>query len=151
MSHRIYPPHFPRFDGEPTRDRFRVDGVGEMGEGLITLVDFSPGDLVMRFHGIIRNTQTLYTLQERPGVYIDDPWVSGKVIHHCDPNCDVDVAARTFTANRPIAAGDLITMDYDTTEDELFRAFHCHCGAKQCRGRIAGARHALQRSGVEIG
>jgi hypothetical protein len=29
-------------------------------------------------------------------------------------------------------------MDYETTEDELFRAFNCACGSVSCRGQIKG-------------
>lgn len=137
---RFYPASVPTSAHEATQDRFAIRRLGTCGEGLVTLVDIPARALAFQFWGTLRSDQTLFTLQERPGVYVHDPWVMGKVIHCCEPNCDVDVAARTFVANRPIAAGELITMDYETTEDELYRAFHCKCGAPSCRGYIAGAR-----------
>jgi hypothetical protein len=35
-------------------------------------------------------------------------------------------------------AGELLTMDYDETEDILFRAFQCCCGSTRCRGTVGG-------------
>jgi hypothetical protein len=62
----------------------------------------------------------------------------GKVLHSSEPNMSCDMSTRTFTAIEPIAAGACITMDYEQTEDILFRAFQCACGAPTCRGLIAG-------------
>ena len=136
---RFYPDSMPRFADEPTRDRFDIRPISDgAGEGIVALVDFAPGDVVFRFSGFLMQEQTLFTLQVEPGVYIHDPYFMGKTLHSCDPNCDVDMRTRTFTARRHIRAGDLVTMDYDQTEDMLWRAFDCGCGAASCRGRIAG-------------
>lgn len=129
------------FAYEPTQDRVKVitthDG---KGEGLQAVVGFQRGDIVFTFTGTIVSEQTLYTLQIEPGKYLSDPLVMGKVLHACDPNMDCDMRTLTFTARRDIAAGEMLTMDYETTEDELFRPFFCGCGAASCRGWIRGRR-----------
>lgn len=108
------------------------------GEGVVSKTFFGKGELIFRFDGTVLNHQTLYTLQKRPGVYIEDPFFVGKILHSCDPNTTVDMDNQTFWATRDIQSGDFITMDYESTEDQLFRSFHCQCGSHHCRGHIVG-------------
>lgn len=136
-SNRFYT-FSPPFPNEPTRDRFKVIHSESTGEGLISLVDIEPGEVVFTFAGQILDYQTLYTLQIEPGRYIDDPLVMGKVLHSCDPNMICSMKYLTFWARKPIKAGDYLYMDYETTEDELYRHFNCCCGADNCRGLIRG-------------
>lgn len=136
---KLYPADLPSYAHEPTRRDFAVTRVGDHeGEGLQALRDFAVGEIVFVFTGWVMNEITQYTLQFQPGVHIHDPYVMGKVLHSCDPNMACDMATRTFRAVRPIRAGDLVTMDYETTEDVLFRPFECSCDAENCRGMIRG-------------
>lgn len=138
---RFYPEALPPFEHEPTTDRFEIRQISEdSGQGIVALVDFEPGDVVFRFTGFVLAEQTLFTLQAQPGLFVHDPFFMGKTLHSCDPNCDVDMATRTFTARRTIRAGDIVTMDYEQTEDVLWRPFMCGCGAADCRGWIRGRR-----------
>lgn len=137
---RYYSPLSPPFAYEPTRDRVEVVGADGKGEGLRAVIPFQQGEIVFRFHGPLVHEQTLYTLQLSPGCYISDPLVMGKVLHSCDPNMHCEMSTQTFTATRQIKAGEFLTMDYETTEDELYRAFHCGCGASVCRGFIRGRK-----------
>ena len=131
----------PAFAYEPTRDRVRVISTHDgKGEGLQAVTGFHQGDIVFTFHGPVVNEQTLYTLQIEPGQYLSDPLVMGKVLHACDPNMSCDMRTLTFTARRNIAPGEMLTMDYESTEDELFRPFYCGCGAASCRGWIRGRK-----------
>ena len=136
---RFYPAELPPFANEPTRDRFAIHDFGErIGEGVVTLADFRAGDTVFAFTGYLVPAPTKFTLQVAPGVHVHDPYFMGKVLHHCDPNCSVQMNRRLFVARRPILRGEAITMDYDETEDHLHRAFECDCGAPNCRRTISG-------------
>lgn len=138
-GNRYYASISQPFANEPTRDRVRVISTADgKGEGLQAMTDFRAGEVVFVFTGSVTNEQTLYTLQIEPGKYLSDPIVMGKVLHSCDPNMSCDMRTLTFTARRDIRAGDMLTMDYETTEDELFRSFYCGCGASNCRGWIRG-------------
>jgi len=64
--------------------------------------------------------------------------IAGYVQHSCDPNCRVSETALLFICKLDIKAGDMIQMDYEETEDELFKAFECSCGSPVCRGSILG-------------
>jgi hypothetical protein len=145
---RFYPRETRRFAGEPSRLDFAIRPIGgAKGEGLVALRGFAAGELVFAFTGTIVREITQYTLQLSADRHIHDPYVMGKVLHHCAPNCHVDMARQTFIAIRPIAAGDLVTMDYCETEDTLFKPFTCHCGAPECRGVIGGRRAAAVKRG----
>lgn len=135
---RFYPEHIAAFDFEPTKDKIALIQDPAFGEGLIALQPVSKGEIVFRFTGEFSNEITLFSLQVRPGLHVIDPYVMGKVLHSCDPNMSADMSTLTFTATRNIAVGEYLTMDYDTTEDVLFRPFECHCGAENCRGIISG-------------
>jgi hypothetical protein len=89
-------------------------------------------------NGTLSTEMTLHSLQMAPGLHLDDPYLAGKVLHSCEPNSWLDVETRIYFATRDIAAGELLTMDYDETEDILFRSFECCCGSTRCRGTIGG-------------
>lgn len=132
---RFYPESVPPFPHEPSPSHFEIRAIGnEVGEGIVALKAFEAGQIVFGFTGFYLSQQTLFTLQVEPGLFIHDPFFMGKVLHRCDPNCSVDMKRCEFTARRPIMPGEWITMNYEQTEDELFRAFVCVCGAVPCEG-----------------
>ena len=140
-SQRFYPEQLPRFPYEPTRDRFSISSLGnDVGEGVRSLVSFRPGDVVFGFTGFFSNEVTLFSLQLSEGLHLHDPYFYGKLLHSCEPNMRADTVKRQFIAIKPIAKNDLITMDYARTEEYLFRTFPCGCGAKSCRGIVAGSK-----------
>jgi len=136
---RFYPEAAPSFPHEPMQEAFAIRAIERgVGEGVVALKAFEPGEIVFGFTGFYSSEVTLFTLQVKPGVYLHDPYFMGKILHRCDANCDVDMDKRLFTARRPIAPGDWVTMNYEQTEDRLFRAFSCVCGAKPCEGGVPG-------------
>lgn len=142
MTKRLYPEDWPAFDYEPTEDKFEVIHFSDScGEGLQTKVKFKTDDLVFRFSGIALPYQTLFTLQANQNLFIHDPFVMGKVLHSCSPNMRCDMETRSFYAEREIEIGELLTMDYETTEDELYRMFECKCGSENCKGTIVGRKY----------
>ncbi len=138
---RFYPNSLPYFQHEPTKKHFDIVRIGDsVGEGVKTLVPFKEGDLLFKFTGFFSEQITLFSLQVEEGLHLHDPFFMGKVLHSCHPNAHVDMKSRTFTATRPILAGEFITMDYASTETQLYRTFDCCCGAHNCRGTVTGSR-----------
>lgn len=132
---RFYPEAVPSFPHEPTRERFDIRPIGDnVGEGVVARVPFEVGDIVFGFTGFYSSEITLFSLQVEPGRYLHDPFFMGKILHRCDANCDVDMQRRIFTARKPIRPGDWVTMNYEQTEDRLYRAFNCVCGTEPCVG-----------------
>src|ERR1700679_1294374 len=137
---RFYPSSIAPFAGEPRRSDFSIGHTcARKGLGVIANLAFQKGDLLFVFAGSIVTEITQFSLQLAPGVHVDDPFFMGKVLHSCEPNAECYMATREFRAVRDIVAGELVTMDYDATEEQLFRAFQCACGAATCRGWIAGS------------
>jgi hypothetical protein len=136
---RFYPDHFSVVSNEARWEDFRVlDVDGKRGQGVLVLRDFSQGSVLFRMNGTLTTEMTLHSLQMAPGLHLDDPYFAGKVLHSCEPNSWLDVETRIYFATRDIVAGELLTMDYDETEDILFRAFDCCCGSTRCRGTVGG-------------
>lgn len=56
--------------------------------------------------------------------------------HSCDPNIGVQ-GQIVFVALRDIAAGEELTHDWATTDDDTYE-MECHCGSKNCRRIVTG-------------
>ena len=56
--------------------------------------------------------------------------------HSCDPNIAIQ-GQIVLVAMRDIAAGEELTHDWATTDDDDY-AMDCHCGSAVCRGTITG-------------
>ena len=56
--------------------------------------------------------------------------------HSCDPNIGVQ-GQIVFVALRRIPAGEELTHDWATTDDDDY-VLECRCGARECRGTITG-------------
>jgi uncharacterized protein len=141
MNHRFYPDRIDKFEHEPDRERFKITNDAVKGNGIVTLVPFSKNDIVFRFAGDILTYQTLFTLQIGKDTYLHDPYFMGKVLHSCEPNMSCDIGTFTFTALKDIGPEEFLTMDYESTEEELFREFSCCCGSVNCRGLIRGRKY----------
>ncbi len=134
---RLYPDWIPITEREPTRKDFEKINRPEFGDCILSKTLFSPGVVIARIHGgIIRHTAELHTVQKSPGVHIHDEWFAGLVLHSCDPNTYFDQEEETFVAIKEINSGDIVTCDYQATEDLLARSFECKCGAANCRGSM---------------
>lgn len=141
MSPRLYPEYIPPFDNEPVSERVAIIQTEDCGEGVISLVEVAAGEIVFKFSGLLLHEQTLFTLQYRSGGYVHDPFVMGKVLHSCSPNMSCDMEERIFRATRIIRPGEFLTMDYETTEEELYQPFICNCGSADCRKVIRGRKY----------
>lgn len=122
----------------PSLQDFELRHTADHGEQIVSKRVFHTGDIVADFLGILLPGQTLFTLQLAVGAYLHDPYFMGKILHSCDPNLVCVMQSRRFYARKAIQAGDVLTMDYETTEDYLFRQFPCRCGSPGCRGVISG-------------
>lgn len=138
-QNRLYPDWIPVQENEPTKDEFEKTYRQEFGWCIISRIRFLPGDVVARIYGgIIKPKAALHTVQKAPNLHIYDEWFTGLITHSCDPNTYFDANHETFVAIKEIHPGDIVTCDYQATEDYLARSFECNCGAANCRGIITG-------------
>jgi len=119
---------------------YRVFAVEELATGQTVLViDGEPVERPSRWsmqvdthrHISVRDDLALAELLERY------PWRFTN--HACEPN--TRLMGTTLVAVRPIAAGEEITFNYNTTELDLAEPFACRCGHSLCARSIRGFRH----------
>jgi len=145
---KLYPESVPDYFMEPRHHEFEVRDVAGMGLGLFTKRSFRKGQQLFIFSGVLMSKVTQHSLQITTGLHLHDPYIMGYSLHSCDPNCTVDMRERTFTALRDIEAGEPVTMNYNQTEDVLYKSFWCHCGSCdgiEIRGRRAGIETEQER------
>lgn len=105
------------------------------------------GEMIHRFTGEIGPELRQHTLQVAPGLHISGARFIGYLSHSCDPNCALDMARFELVALKDVRAGELLTIDYAATEDQLYRQFACHCGAASCRRWITGRAEPTNAEG----
>jgi SET domain-containing protein len=131
------------------------------GRGLFAIVEFVPGEIVCVKGGYIFTRSDLSAIapllgpaeiQIADGLFIgprhSEEREGGMIFsnHSCDPNIGVQ-GQIVFIALRKIAAGQELTHDWATTDDDDY-SLTCRCGALCCRGMITGKdwqRPDLQR------
>jgi len=121
------------------------------GRGLFAIGGFRPGEIVCVKGGYIFTRATLAELapvlgpaeiQIADNLFIGPSNINerdGGMIfsnHSCDPNIGVQ-GQIVFVALRPIAAGEELTHDWATTDDDDY-TLTCRCGSAVCRGVITG-------------
>ena len=103
----------------------------------------APGDVVLEMIGQLVNQPDRYSVQIDEQLHVrppaelsptdDVPAYRWRFLNHsCRPNAAVQ--GTLLVAITPIAAGDEVTFDYNTTELEIACPFTCHCG--HCGGAI---------------
>lgn len=136
----LYPDYVPPHEGHPLRDRFVILERPRLGKAVQSLAAYAPGQWIARFDGVTVGYLTQHSLQKSPRLHLLDPFFAGLLSHACAPNAVLDMTRQNLHALRPIAPGDILTIDYEATEDELFAPFICACGAPECRGDIIGRK-----------
>lgn len=138
-------------EGYPSTSEFEVvqtqDG---RGAGIRSLRAFRRAEMMARVSGQLLGSRRLHTLQINPQSHLHDPHFCGLLLHSCDPNTRLDMVSFELWALRDIRPGELLTMDYASTEDILMRQFACRCGAPSCRGWITGAKERPNEEGQAL-
>ena len=123
------------------------------GSALVANRAYAAGEIVARFDDAPMAEQSYLTVQVGPGQHVELDVLS-HLNHSCDPNTAIDTSARTVTATRDIASGEILNFFYPSTEWEMDRPFICQCGAPDCIKIVAGARYlspeVLSRSYVNL-
>lgn len=121
------------------------------GRGLFAREPITKGEIVAIRGGYVFDTMMRADVEARLGsaeITVADGFFIGPVTererdggmiftnHSCDPNMAIE-GQIVFTALRDIAAGEELTHDWATTDDEDYEMV-CSCGASDCRGTITG-------------
>lgn len=122
------------------------------GRGVFAKEPIAEGELLTVSRGRVIDTRTYYEEVARygwdsafnvdAGHYLApfnpaDPSADWLMSHSCEPN-GVQTTDDNIVAWRDIAAGEEITYDYATTEENPDWRLDCSCGAPTCRKVITG-------------
>jgi len=128
-----------------------VRASGIHGRGLFARERITKDDIVAIKGGYVFDAATLREIEPRLGpaeIPIADGFFIGPLReeerdgsmifsnHSCDPNIGVQ-GQIVFVAMRDIDAGEELTHDWATTDDDTY-TMACTCGASSCRGTITG-------------
>ena len=138
-------------NGYPSPKSFQIVQTDDgRGVGVRALIGFRRGSMIARVSGQVISTCRLHTLQINSQTHLYDPHFSGLLLHSCDPNVRLDMSVFELWALRDIATGEMLTMDYASTEDVLMRQFACQCGAPGCRRWVTGAKELPNDVGMRL-
>jgi cyanophycin synthetase len=119
---------------------------GRLGVAAVASCGFIEGDLVTEGWGDTTTERSMHTIQVDNDLHLVPPSPMRFLNHSCEPNCGIvlrrGVERAQIRALRDIAAGEELTLDYETFEEE-FKALTgpCLCHSKGCRGRLRGYPH----------
>ena len=137
----------PRTPLPPTAS-LRIEHGGLCGARLVTLRAVAAGECVAHLSdqggSVEAPRATRYSIQVGEDRHVEPRGPLAFLNHSCAPNCVVDTAGPAglaLVALRDVAAGAELTFFYPATEWEMAEPFACRCGASECLGTIAGARH----------
>jgi hypothetical protein len=122
------------------------------GRALVATGSIPPGTRLIALAHVFVDLPSKYTIQlgehlHQAGTEEADDFMN----HSCAPNVTIDFEALEVRSILPIAAGELVTFDYNICEWDMREPFSCRCGASRCIGEIRGFRHltAAQRRSLE--
>ncbi|MBI1902528.1 MAG: SET domain-containing protein [Planctomycetia bacterium] len=116
---------------------------GRLGKGVFACFDAPAGAVLAMCGGRLLTRRTRHSVQIDGAWHLDVESPIRYVNHSCVPNCGLLIRRGTpfveLHALRELAAGEEVTIDYATFEDEVrYMPGECHCGASSCRGRVTG-------------
>jgi hypothetical protein len=122
---------------------------GAKGDGVFTPRPICTGKEVLEFSG----SSILWTdfddevhdferfIQVDADVFLGESGgIDDFVNHSCNPNCAMLIDPPRLVSLRDIEEGEEVTFDYSVTSTESPSdwSMKCHCGSKNCRGKISG-------------
>lgn len=129
-----------------TQDALVVRPNGDMGQTAYAKVDVAAGTRLFHCTGLAIPFPTMYTICVGHHQHLLFGDAAECLAHHCDPNVAACVGEEgegtfDFVTLRDIAAGEMVTFNYTTTEWDMNTPFVCLCGSPKCAGTIQGFKH----------
>ncbi|OQR84935.1 hypothetical protein ACHHYP_12495 [Achlya hypogyna] len=130
---------------ENSTDTYFVRTLSPGYSSCIAAKDLKAGEVIGTTVGTVYSTPTRFTIQMTLDKHVEIFGGMQYANHHCNPNASFIMSESepqvSLVAIKPIAKGDHITFDYNTTEWDMDEKFTCNCGDAACRGDIQGAKH----------
>lgn len=122
-----------------------VKSVPGVGEGVFATKEIPAKTVILRFLGERTPVESIsdftHYLELGDGFFLSPSGdVDDLVNHSCDPNCAVyyEGGEAFLKSIRAIAPDEELSFDYSLVMNMDSSRFNCSCGAKNCRGEVAG-------------
>ncbi len=113
----------------------------DFGQTIRCVLPIAAGETIFPLPGRVVPAADRYTVQIDATSHLDPDGHDWRLTNHsCQPNAVMDVDRRELRALRPIAAGEDISFDYNTTEWSMAAPFACECREPGCLGTVRGFR-----------
>ncbi|ORC92000.1 uncharacterized protein TM35_000042140 [Trypanosoma theileri] len=118
---------------------------GKMGQTAYALKDIPQGEKLFHLTGLVVPFPTMYTICVGDDKHLLFGDAAECIAHHCEPNVQVIVHEEDdsleFVTFKPIAAGEMVTFNYCSTEWTMNTPFVCLCASEHCSHTIRGFSH----------
>ncbi|KAG5467039.1 hypothetical protein LSCM1_01219 [Leishmania martiniquensis] len=125
-----------------------------IGNATFASRNIAAGTRIFHVYGLVLPFPTVHTIYLGEGRHLLFADGAQCLAHSCDPNTRVVVNADTGSldcfALRDIAADELVSFNYLSTEWDMSEPFTCACGSNHCYGRIAGFRHVKREGQLKL-
>jgi uncharacterized protein len=116
---------------------------GRLGTSVFARKALQRGQVILSGWGSCSHVRTRHSIQVDCNLHVTIESPIQFFNHSCDPNCGLlirkGVTLLEVHPLRSIEAGEELTIDYETFEDDIqYMSGQCLCGAPTCRGRITG-------------
>jgi cyanophycin synthetase len=136
----------PAPDADGASGEYSTDVVileGRLGKQAVAARAFRRGEVVTEGFGPTTTERSMHTIQIDSDLHLVPPSPMKFFNHSCEPNCGLLIRCGVdnleIHALRDLVAGEELTLDYETFEEE-FEALTgpCLCRSPKCRGRLRG-------------
>jgi hypothetical protein len=121
--------------------KISIELTSDRGYGLVALQTYQPGDKVLTAKAVASVPRDSHSVQKGMDAHVRIDLPARFINHSCDANCGVqdnEFGAYDFIARRTIQEGEELSFNYETSEYVISAFEECMCGAKNCRGYVAG-------------
>lgn len=131
-----------------------VRRTANIGHATFATRNIGAGTRIFHVYGVVLPFPTVYTIYLGEGKHLLFADGAHCLAHTCNPNTrivvDPDTGSLDCFALRDIAADELVSFNYLTTEWSMSEPFTCACGSADCYGRIAGFRHLNREAQLKL-
>ncbi|MCP4405723.1 MAG: SET domain-containing protein [bacterium] len=123
------------------------------GKSLFVVGQIGKNETIFEFERNFIEDPTGTSMQIDNGVHqeaTDSDALENSLNHSCKPNGYIEFRDLTYRALHPIARGEELTFNYNTTEWDMVKGFQCQCGHNGCYGHIMGFKYLTCKQQKEI-
>lgn len=147
-----------------TPEGLYLDAERQAHTGLFAQQRFEPQTTLFEYSGLIKpgKEANRHAIQIGPNEFLESLHDFANFVRHsCQPNCIIQVeeTGLKLVALELILPQTELTYNYNSTEWDMLEqerltgqacSFSCHCGRRECVGRVEGFSHLTENQQLEV-